>query len=91
MRCLIGYVVEDSLLSQINKNFKISVKLNIFTQKVKNKKFLMFKKQNQHIDTTFFNIYIYIYNIGNIYLFWIEFFYISYVDLSLELKYTKEV
>ena len=27
----------------------------------------MFKKQNQHIDTTFFNIYIY--NIGNIYLF----------------------
>ena len=51
----------------------------------------MFKKQNQHIDTTSFNIYIYIYNIGNIYLFWIEFFNILYVDLSLELKYTKEV
>lgn len=51
----------------------------------------MFKKQNQHIDTTFFLIYIYIYNIGNTYLFWIEFFCISYVDLSLELKYTKEV
>lgn len=48
----------------------------------------MFKKQNKHIDTT---SYIYIYNIGSIYLFWIEFFYISYVDLSLELKYTKEV
>ena len=46
----------------------------------------MFKKQNKHIDTTS-----YIYNIGSIYLFWIEFFYISYVDLSLELKYTKEV
>ena len=36
-------------------------------------------------------IYIHIYNIGNIYLFWIEFFNILYVDLSLELKYTKEV
>ena len=52
----------------------------------------MFKKQNQHIDTTsLIYIYIYIYNIRDIYLFWIEFFYISYVDLSLELKYTKEV
>ena len=49
----------------------------------------MFKKQNQHIDTTSFNIYIY--NIGNIYLFWIECFDILYIDLSLELRYTKEV
>ena len=53
----------------------------------------MFKKTKSAYRHNIFliYIYIYIYNIGNIYLFWVECFNILYVDLRLELKYTKEV